>query len=218
MKTKALIFDLDGTLIDSLLDMALCMNQVLKEFDLPTHELNAYNHFVGDGVLFLTQRAVPKNTTQEVIEKVVTRYKEVYDSVVCQNTKAYAGIYELLDKLQTNHLKMAVLSNKPHEFTLKYVETIFGAFNFCEVHGQKENVPKKPHPQGAITIAKNFNLNPDEIFYIGDTPTDIYTAKNANMKSIGVLWGFRTKEELQEAGADFLVSHPTQIWNIICEH
>ena len=218
MKTKALIFDLDGTLIDSLYDIALSMNEVLSEFNLPTHPIEAYNQFVGDGAMYLTQRAVPQQTNDALIQKIFTRYKEVYDTVVCENTQAYEGIYELLDKLQHTSLKMAVLSNKPHEFTLKYVEALFSHYNFTQIHGQKEHVPKKPHPQGALNIAKQFNLSCNEIFYIGDTPTDILTAKNANMKSIGVLWGFRTKEELQEAGADFLVQHPKEIWDIIHEH
>ena len=215
MKTKALIFDLDGTLIDSLEDIALSMNDVLQEFNLPTHPLKSYNQFVGDGALYLTQRAVPKNSSQELIDSILKRYKKVYDKAIYHSTKPYEGIYELLEKLQNTSLKMGVLSNKPHEFTLKYVETLFHQFEFLQVHGQKEDVPKKPHPQGALNIAHAFNLSSDEIVYIGDTPTDIHTAKNANMKSIGVLWGFRTKEELQEAGADFLAQHPQDIWDII---
>lgn len=215
MKTKALIFDLDGTLIDSLEDIALSMNDVLQEFNLPTHPLKSYNQFVGDGALYLTQRAVPKNSSQELIDSILKRYKEVYDKAIYHSTKPYEGIYELLEKLQNTSLKMGVLSNKPHEFTLKYVKTLFHQFEFLQVHGQKEDVPKKPHPQGALNIAQAFNLSSDEILYIGDTPTDIHTAKNANMKSIGVLWGFRTKEELQEAGADFLAQHPQDIWDII---
>lgn len=218
MKTKAVIFDLDGTLIDSLEDIAVCMNDVLKEFDLPTHELHKYNHFVGDGALFLTQRAVPKNSSEELIQKVFKRYTEVYDAVLCDNTFAYEGIYELLDILQQQQIKLAVLSNKPHPFTCKYVEAIFKDYDFLEVHGQKEDVPKKPHPMGAINIAQALKLESHEIFYVGDTPTDIKTAQGANMKSIGVLWGFRPKEELEEAGADFLATTPLDIWDIIQKH
>ncbi|MFA7090599.1 MAG: HAD family hydrolase [Arcobacteraceae bacterium] len=217
MQTKGIIFDLDGTLIDSLEDIAQSMNDVLKEFDLPTHELSAYNQFVGDGALYLIQRAVPKNSSQEYIEAILTRYKEVYDKAIYHSTKPYDGIYELLKQLQNAHYKMGILSNKPHEFTLKYAQTLFKAFNFSQVHGQKEEVPKKPHPQGALNIAKAFNLTSNEIVYIGDTPTDIHTAHNAKMKSIGVLWGFRTKEELQEAGATFLAKHPHDIWDILGE-
>lgn len=215
MKTKAVIFDLDGTLIDSLEDIALCMNDVLAEFNLPTHPLHAYNHFVGDGALYLTQRAVPKDASPSLIEAIFKRYQEVYDTVLCENTKAYEGIYELLDTLQHHQLKIGVLSNKPHAFTLKYVQTLFSRYSISEVHGQKEQVPKKPHPLGAINIAQAFELHPSEIFYVGDTPTDILTAQNAQMKSIGVLWGFRPKKELEDAGADFLAHTPQDIWKII---
>lgn len=215
MKTKAVIFDLDGTLIDSLEDMALSMNDVLEEFNLPTHPLSAYNQFVGDGALYLTQRAVPKNTSLELINQILVRYKEVYDQAIHHSTKPYEGIYELLSQLQTLPLQLGILSNKPHEFTLKYAQALFSQYNFSQIHGQKEDVPKKPHPQGAFNIANAFNLNPEEIFYVGDTPTDMHTAHSANMKSIGVLWGFRTKEELIEAKAHFLAKHPMDILEII---
>lgn len=215
MKTKAVIFDLDGTLIDSLEDIALSMNDVLKEFNLPTHPLSAYNHFVGDGALYLVQRAVPKNSSEELIDTILIRYKEVYDRAIHHSTKPYDGIYELLTQLQTLPLKLGILSNKPHEFTLKYAQNLFNEFNFSEIHGQKEDVPKKPHPQGAFNIANAFNLESNEIFYVGDTPTDMFTAHNANMKSIGVLWGFRTKEELVEAKANFLAKEPLDILKII---
>lgn len=217
MKIKAVIFDLDGTLIDSLEDMARSMNDVLSEFNFPTHPLSAYNQFVGDGALYLTQRAVPKDCPLDFIEAVLARYKEVYDQAIYNSTKPYEGIYELLTKLQDANYKMGILSNKPHEFTLKYAQRLFGQFNFSQIHGQKEDVPKKPHPQGALNIAKAFNLTSDEIVYVGDTPTDIHTAHNAQMKSIGVLWGFRTKEELQEAGATFLAATPQDIWDILGE-
>lgn len=218
MKTKAVIFDLDGTLIDSLEDIARSMNEVLQEFNLPTHEISAYNHFVGDGALFLAKKAVPKNSSEELINQVFERFKELYDTVVCEDTQVYEGIHELLEILQSHELKLGVLSNKPHEFTCKYVQTLFASYHIHEVHGQKEHIPKKPHPLGALNIAEALSLNCDEIFYVGDTPTDILTAQNAKMKNIGVLWGFRPKEELEEAGADFLAHTPQDIWEIIQKH
>lgn len=215
MKIKGIIFDLDGTLLDSLEEIALSMNKVLKEFNLPTHPLSSYNQFVGDGALYLTQRAIPKTSSSELIESVLTRYLEVYDQVSCNTSEPYEGIYALLKELNTLPLQLGILSNKPHLFTLKYAQTLFGEFNFAQVHGQKKEVPKKPHPQGALNIANAFKLEPQEIIFVGDTPTDIHTAHHANMKSIGVLWGFRTKEELQEAQADYLVEHPLDILDII---
>ncbi|PKN15703.1 MAG: HAD family hydrolase [Deltaproteobacteria bacterium HGW-Deltaproteobacteria-24] len=215
MKPKGIIFDLDGTLLDSLEEIALSMNEVLKEFNLPTHPLSSYNQFVGDGALYLIQRAVPKKSSSKLIESILTRYLEVYEQSLCDTTQPYEGIYELLNALNTLPLQLGILSNKPHKFTCKYAQTLFGEFNFSQVHGQKEDVPKKPHPQGALNIANAFNLDPQEILFVGDTPTDIHTAHNANMKSIGVLWGFRTKEELQEAQAHYLVQHPLEILEII---
>ena len=215
MKTNAIIFDLDGTLIDSLEDMALSMNDVLKEFNLPTHPLFEYRQFVGDGALYLTQRAVPKNSSQTLINQVLTRYKEVYDQSIYDSTQPYEGIYELLTILKKRKILMGVLSNKPHVFTLKYVQNLFNEFDFKQVHGQKQSVPKKPDPTAAIAIANAFKLDPKEIFFVGDTPTDINTAFNAQMKSIGVLWGFRTKEELQNANAQHLVKHPLDILELL---
>ena len=215
MKTKGIIFDLDGTLLDSLEEIAQSMNEVLKEFNLPTHPLSSYNQFVGDGALYLIQRAVPKKSSAQLIDSILTRYLEVYNQSLCDTTQPYEGIYELLKALNSLPIQLGILSNKPHLFTLKYAQTLFGEFNFSQVHGQKQDVPKKPHPQGALSIANAFNLASQEILFVGDTPTDIHTAHNANMKSIGVLWGFRTKEELQEAQADYLVQHPLEILDII---
>ncbi len=212
---KAIIFDLDGTLIDSLTDIALCMNEVLEKLNYPTHDINKYNYFVGDGALVLTQNALPKNSSQEEINKVLEHFKELYDLGIHNNTKPYEGIRELLRALESSVLKVGILSNKPHAFTLKYAQKFFSDFTLEEVHGQKENVPKKPHPAGALDIANAFRLKPCEIVYVGDTATDIKTAKNAGMQSIGVLWGFRTKEELVENGADYIVETPQQIWDII---
>ncbi len=215
---KAIIFDLDGTLLDSLKDIALCMNQVLDEYNYPTHEISAYNYFVGDGALILTQNALPKHSTQKEIDKVLARFKEVYDLGIHKHTKPYSGILELLDKIDSTNLKVGVLSNKPHKFTLKYVEEFFGGFNITEVHGQKEGVAKKPDPTAALTIAHRFEIEPKDIVYVGDTATDIKTAKNAGFKSIGVLWGFRTLEELIENGADYITKEPKDIWDIIQQH
>lgn len=212
---KAIIFDLDGTLINSLEDIALSMNEVLVEFGYPPHKVPAYNYFVGDGALVTAQRALPEHTSDEVLALVVERFKEVYDLGVHNNTKPYKGIYKLLEKLETLDLKLGILSNKPHEFTKKYAENLFSTNTFVEVHGQKEHIPKKPDPAGALYIANELEINPCDIIYVGDTATDIKTAKAAGMKSIGVLWGFRPKEELQEHGADFLAKVPNDIFKII---
>lgn len=212
---KAIIFDLDGTLINSLEDIAISMNIVLKEFNLKVHKISDYNKFVGDGALVLVKNSLPNNTNNKLVEAALKRFIEVYETTTHNNTKAYEGIYELLDELEKRDIKLNVLSNKPHKFTLLYVESIFKTYKFLEVHGQKDYVPKKPNPKGADNITKALNLKNEEVIFIGDTATDIKTAKAANMKSIGVLWGFRGEKELKEAGADFIAQEPKDILTII---
>lgn len=215
---KTIIFDLDGTLIDSLEDIAVCMNQVLKELNLPIHEMNDYKYFVGGGISILVDNALNalnKEITDELKEKVTQRFKEIYDQKLHLKTKAYDGIYELLDELVTLDCNIGILSNKPHEFTVQYANSLFSKYNIKEVHGQKSDVPKKPDPIAAITIANSFNIPCEEIYFVGDTMVDMQTAVNANMIGIGVLWGFRDEEELMGNGATFIVKHPLDILDII---
>ncbi|RXK12816.1 HAD family hydrolase [Halarcobacter mediterraneus] len=216
MKKQGVIFDLDGTLIDSLMDIALCTNIVLKEFDLPEHPLEEYKYFVGGGADILIKNALPKNSENELAKKVLNRFKKVYDQEIHHNTKPYEGIYELLELLDKNKYQVGVLSNKPHEFTIKYVKDFFSKYsNIIEVHGSKENVPKKPNPQAAVEIAEAFNLKCEDIFFVGDSDVDMKTAKNSKMKAVGVSWGFRGTDELIENGADYIVKTPLDIYNLL---
>lgn len=212
MKQKAIIFDLDGTLIDSLEDIALCMNKVLKQLNLPTYEIDKYRDFVGGGIDTLVQKALGEYS-EELKEKVKENFKKIYDSKLYEQTKAYDGIYELLEKLQSNGFKIAVLSNKPHEFTCKYVDALFSKYKIQEVHGQKSNINKKPDPSAALNIAKALDVKCENTYFVGDTNVDMQTASNANMKSIGVLWGFRPNEV--KSLADFVVNHPLEILEIV---
>ncbi|AXX93670.1 phosphoglycolate phosphatase [Malaciobacter molluscorum LMG 25693] len=213
-KQKAIIFDLDGTLIDSVLDIALCMNKVLQELNLPTYKIEEYNYFLGGGVDVLVDNVL-KNPSLKIKDIVIQRFKEVYDLAIHSNTKPYEGIYELLDELEKLDFKIAVLSNKPHKFTINYINTLFNKYNFIEVHGQKDDRPKKPHPAGALLISKNLNIPCEDIYFVGDTKVDMQTASNANMISIGVLWGFRDEKELKEHKANFIVEKPLDILNIV---
>ncbi|WP_072682629.1 HAD family hydrolase [Arcobacter sp. LA11] len=217
MKEKALIFDLDGTLIDSLTDIALCANKVLKEFNLPTHSIEDYKTFVGGGADILIKNCTPTNSSKELRQEVLEQFKIVYDQNLQGNTKPYDGVYELLEILKNKNYKLGVLSNKPHKFTLKYIEQFFSFYNISEPHGQKEEIPKKPNPIGAINIAKSFNLPSENIYFIGDSDVDMQTAKNAGMIAVGVKWGFRGVEELLENGADFIVETPLDILKLLEE-
>ena len=212
---KGIIFDLDGTLINSLTDIALCMNEVLQQMQLPTHDIQQYNYFVGDGAWVLSQNVLPKNSQEHLVKEVFERFKKLYDENIYENTKPYDGIYELLQQLEQHSFKLGILSNKPHEFTLKYAKKFFSEYAFEEIHGQKKEAMKKPHPAGALHIAQAFGLQSQEIFYIGDTSTDMKTAYNAKMKSIGVTWGFRPKEELIEHGAHYIAHTPQEIFEIV---
>lgn len=212
---KTIIFDLDGTLIDSIYDIALSMNEVLRKLNYPLHEIKQYNYFLGDGAYILVKNAMPKNATQEEIQKALENFIKVYESDIQNNTKAYEGIYTMLSKLEELNIKKAVLSNKPHKFACAYVDKLFKDFIFEEVHGQKVDVPKKPSPIMALEIMKKLNSSKEKTLFVGDTPTDIKTAKNAKIKSIGVAWGFRPIDELEEAGADYIAHTPLDIINYI---
>ncbi|WP_066164748.1 HAD family hydrolase [Aliarcobacter cryaerophilus] len=211
---KTVIFDLDGTLLDSIEDIASSMNKVLESLQLPTHKIEDYKHFVGGGVDILVENAL-SNQSKEIKDEVIKRFKIEYDGKLHSKTLPYDGIYELLDELKKLDINLAVLSNKPHEFTVSYVNHFFKNYNFKEIHGQKKDIPKKPDPKAALDIVKCLNSSCENTYFIGDTKIDMQTAKNANMTAIGVLWGFRDEKELRDFGADFIVSNPLEILKII---
>ena len=211
---KTVIFDLDGTLLDSIEDIAFSMNKVLESLQLPTHKIEDYKHFVGGGVDILVENAL-NNQSKEIKDEVIKRFKIEYDGKLHSKTLPYDGIYELLDELKKLDINLAVLSNKPHEFTVSYVNHFFKNYNFKEIHGQKKDVPKKPDPKAALDIVKCLDSSCENTYFIGDTKIDMQTAKSANMTAIGVLWGFRDEKELRDFGADFIVSNPLEILKII---
>ena len=211
---KTVIFDLDGTLLDSIEDIASSMNKVLESLQLPTHKIEDYKHFVGGGVDILVENAL-SNQSKEIKYEVIKRFKIEYDGKLHSKTLPYDGIYELLDELKKLDITLAVLSNKPHEFTVSYVNHFFKNYNFKEIHGQKKDVPKKPDPKAALDIVKCLDSSCENTYFIGDTKIDMQTAKSANMTAIGVLWGFRDEKELRDFGADFIVSNPLEILKII---
>ena len=215
MKYELILFDLDGTLIDSLEDIAVCMNQVLEELNIPSHKIEDYKYFVGGGISILVDNALDENTDEETKELVTERFKVVYDQKLHEKTKPYEGIYELLDELVKLDFQIGILSNKPHEFTIEYAKNLFSKYNMQEIHGQKKEIPKKPDPIAAINIAKSFNTPCEEVYFVGDTMVDMQTAVNAKMIGIGVLWGFRDEEELMSNGATFVVKHPLDILDIV---
>ncbi|MFC1958597.1 HAD family hydrolase [Chloroflexota bacterium] len=212
MKYKAVIFDLDGTLLDTLQDIADSANQALSHLGFPTHELEAYKYFIGDGREVLAIRALPEHHRDATtVSKLVVRINEEYSKRWAGNTFPYPGIMNLLDYLTVNNIRMAVLSNKAHDLTEMMVSNILFQWHFDTVVGASAITPKKPDPTAALQIAKRLGVYPYEVIYLGDSDVDMETANKAGMHAIGVLWGFRSAEELLSGGAKSLIEHPNDL-------
>lgn len=214
--TKLCIFDLDGTLTNTLPAIAYFGNTALSEFGFPEIEQERYKKLVGNGRDLLIHRMLAESgsDTPENFEKVGKVYDAAYEADPLYETKPYDGIIELLDTLKAAGIKLAVLSNKPDNVAADVVKLFFGD-RFDLAFGQREGIKTKPDPTAALMIAKELDADVSETVFIGDTYVDVSTGKNAGMKSIGVLWGFRDEAELKDAGADFIVSHPSEIADII---
>ncbi len=206
------IFDLDGTLIDSLQDIAEAANATLIEQGLQPHPLSAYRYFVGEGVRVLMERAIPKDQqTPELLVQCIERFGYHYNRGWNVFTRPYSGIQELLDELQHRSVSTAVLSNKPDEFTQMCVKYFFPNHRFQAVLGQRTNLPRKPDPSGALWIQAQLALAPHQILFLGDTRIDILTARAAAMYPVGAAWGFRGRKELLQAGAECVLDHPLEL-------
>lgn len=209
---KAYIFDLDGTLLDTLESLACCYNRVLSQHGYATHDTDAYRYFIGDGAAKCVERCLPKHArTPAIIEQVLVTQREDYQRTWRDQTAAYPGIVELLRSLVARNIQMAVLSNKDQAFTQLCMSHFFPDFTFDPVVGFSTTTPHKPDPTGAKRIASQWGIPCDEIAFVGDTSMDIETANKSGMDAIGVLWGFRTLKELQDAGAKHVVESPEQI-------
>jgi phosphoglycolate phosphatase len=206
---RAAIFDLDGTLADTLADIASAMNHALASLSLPTHDLAAYATFVGEGVEHLADRALPPGRA-DLRPALVERYVARYDEVYLAESVPYPGMIDLLDTLAARGIALAVLSNKPDAATQKVVSALFGDHRFVSVAGHKAEVPKKPDPSGALAIATRLGIPPADFIFAGDTAIDMQTAVAAGMIPVGVSWGFRP-EELLANGARFLAATPADI-------
>ncbi len=217
MTYSAAIFDLDGTLLDTLEDLADSMNAALASFGYPTHPAQAHRYFVGDGVFVYAERALPESVRgdQAVVSACAARMREEYSSRWKVKTRLYDGIAELLDQLSARGIGMAILSNKPHPAVLDVVGHFFTKWRFAAALGAQPTAPKKPDPTVALQIARSMGAGPEACIYVGDTDTDMQTAQRAHMYAVGALWGFRTREELVRSGAKTLVSHPLEILDLL---
>ncbi len=216
MKFEAVLFDLDGTLLDSIEDLTDSMNLVLDGYGLPGHDAEACKNFVGDGVEMFALRALPENRRDEAtVAQCAAEMRAEYRKRWSQKTRPYDGIPELLDDLTLRNLKLAVLSNKPEESTREMVAELLSKWQFYPVAGARPAVPKKPDPILAIEISQQLRLPADKFLYLGDTGTDMKTARGAGMFPVGALWGFRTAEELKDTGAEVLVAHPSEVLQLL---
>jgi phosphoglycolate phosphatase len=216
MRFDGVLFDLDGTLLDTLQDLGDSVNRVLAARGWPIFGLEDYRYFVGEGARTLISRALPPgHRDTETINAVLADYREDYQRNWNVATRPYDGIPELLAGLQRRGLVLGILSNKPHAMTVKCVEGYFPGVPFRALLGQREHVPHKPDPAGAFEAAHSMGVAPERVLYVGDTGTDMLTARAAGMFALGVTWGFRPEAELREHGADAVVHRPAGILHLL---
>lgn len=210
---KAVIFDLDGTLSDSIHSIKYCADRAVAEFGFGPFTEQQYKYFVGDGAANLVRRALAAGGDEEGIhfEEAFARYKEIFRENCMYQVVPYDGIRELLAALKEKGVKIAVLSNKPHAETVNVIETLFGKNYFDVIQGQKEDVAIKPSPEGVFQILEQLGLTVEEVLYLGDTSTDMKTGKSAGAFTLGALWGFRERQELEENHADAIIAHPREV-------
>jgi phosphoglycolate phosphatase len=215
MKFKGVIFDLDGTLVNSLEDIADAMNAVLQSLNYPTHSYEDYQYFIGSGLRNLVSKSLPASQNDEnQIENCLNSMIEIYRDACTNKTKPYNGIFELLDYLISQNMKLSVFSNKSDELTKEITATLFPNY-FDAAVGLSVEALKKPNPSEAVGISKILGLKPGEIIFVGDSGIDMQTATNANMLAVGVLWGYRPEEELIANGAKHVLNHPLDLIPIL---
>ena len=210
---KGVIFDLDGTLIHSLPDIAAAMNRALKQYGLPTFEENEYKYKVGNGVLKLTERAVGER--RDMYEQVKQAYMADYAEHNRVNTRPYRGVPELLRELNARGVPVCVLTNKDQRDAETILAHYFPEISFAMVRGRVEGVPLKPDPTGALLLSSGIGAAPADCLYVGDTSTDMNCGVRAGMETVSVLWGYRPREELVASGARHLISEPAELLHLV---
>lgn len=220
MRYRVCIFDLDGTIADTVESIAYVGNRTLEHFGFPPIPVQDYNFYAGDGADELVKRmlaAVPNGASADY-QQVRLLYRKWFEENPFYHVKPFEGIVELLQGLKDEGMKIAVLSNKPDGAAQEVVEKIFGKEMFHKVQGQTEKIPRKPSPAGALAIAEEFGVRPEECLYVGDTNTDMDTGKAAGMFTIGVTWGFRPRTELEEHDAGKIADRPEEILKFVKEN
>ncbi|MCH5280592.1 MAG: HAD family hydrolase [Lachnospiraceae bacterium] len=213
MNKKAVIFDLDGTLTDTLKSIWKSANLALADVDLPPIELDRYRYFVGDGEEELLKRALAFDGDKELrnLEKIRLSYRKHFETYVNYEVKPYEGIKELLQALKEKSIKLCVNSNKPHDRAIDVVQEMFGQDCFDMIVGQSKERQRKPAPDGVFYIMESLSLSKEEVIYLGDTGVDMQTGRSAGVFTVGALWGFRDREELTQNKADAIIAHPMEL-------
>ena len=218
MTVQAVIFDLDGTLLDTLDDIADSANRVLLARGFRPHDRDAFRWFVGDGSAILMTRALPsEQRSAEMVQTCLQDFIEDYNRNWHTLTRPYEGILPLLEALQHRRIKLSVVTNKPHRFTGVMMAHYFEACPFTVILGQQDGIPKKPDPGQALAAAEQMGVAPPECIFIGDSAVDMQTARNAGMRPVGAGWGFRPEAELRDAGALSVLHHPLALLGLIGE-
>jgi phosphoglycolate phosphatase len=216
MKKKLVIFDLDGTLLNSIDDLVECTNYSLRKLGYPTHDKTTIRSYVGNGVNKLLERSLPDSSRNpenlSCLRKIFIPYFEEHNT---QYTTPYEGITDLLHQLQDQGVMLAVASNKYHSATEKLVKYYFPEINFIKILGQRENVPIKPDPKIVFDIIQDTNIKPEEVLYVGDSDVDLQTAFNAKVDAVGVTWGFRTKSDLSNYQSLGLIDSADELLHFI---
>ncbi|MFW6164531.1 MAG: HAD family hydrolase [Planctomycetota bacterium] len=216
MSTRAILFDLDGTLLDTLDDLADATNAVLSRLGFPTHPVEDFRYFVGDGLRTMVLRVLPESEQdEETVGQAMAWFREEYGRNWADKTRPYRGVPELLDALTERDFPMAVLSNKPHGFTQLCVAKLLARWDFAAIQGVSDRNPRKPDPTGALRIAERLGVPPAQWLYLGDTNTDMQTATAAGMFALGAAWGFRPTEELTANGAQAILDAPAELLDLL---
>lgn len=214
---KCCIFDLDGTLIDSIKAISYTANLTLEKYGYPAISDDLYKIFVGEGAKKLIEKALLHSGDSELthLEDGFTTYLKYFEIHCMHEVKPYDGIIDMLKELKDRGVKLAVLSNKPHERTLDNIKGVFGEDYFSLVSGEKEGIRRKPDPAGAILTADILGFSPSECLYLGDTSTDMETGISAGMDTVGVTWGFRERSELESYSPKYVIDSPMEILSIV---
>lgn len=210
------VFDLDGTLCNTLVDLANAVNMALASEGLNTHPLERYNQFVGNGVNVLIKSALgDKAQDKDLFDRVKSYFDSYYTQHLCDYTVSYSGMAGLLRTLSVKGVKTAVHSNKPHIYVDTILHKLYPEHQFSVSWGQQDRFERKPSPQALIAMINKLGVDKESVLYVGDSDVDVYTAHNAGVKVCGVEWGFRGKEELQSAGADYIANSADELLSII---